>query len=107
MPLSASLQIGRTALNASEVAIQVTGNNFANAATPGYSRQLVDLAAIQDARYGGNFLGRGVEVQGIRRQVDNALLTRLRAGISNEASASTAHDLLSSVEGSLNELTDN
>ncbi len=36
MGLTSSLNIGRTLLTASQVAIQVTGNNFANASTPGY-----------------------------------------------------------------------
>lgn len=106
MPLSASLQIGRSALTASQIAIQVTGNNFANAATPGYSRQVVGLAATREARQGSFLLGRGVEVQGIRRQVDSALLSRLHGGLSNEAAAATDHELLSSVEATLNELSD-
>jgi len=107
MSLSASLQIGRSALTASQVAIQVTGNNFANAATPGYNRQIVSLAASRDTRNGSFLLGRGVEVQGIRRQVDSALLARLHSGLSNESSAATDHELLAAVESTLNELTDN
>jgi flagellar hook-associated protein 1 FlgK len=106
MPLTASLQIGRSALMASQLAIQVTGNNFANAATPGYSRQLVALAPSRDSRYGNAFIGRGVEVQGINRQVDSALQARLWAGISHEEAAGTDHQLLSAVESSINELTD-
>src|SRR5262249_52189287 len=90
-----------------QLAIQVTGNNFANAATPGYSRQIVSFAPIRDARWGNSFLGRGVEVTGIRRQVDMALASRLNAGISQEAAAATTHSLLSGVESTLNELTDN
>lgn len=107
MSLSASLQIGRSALTASQVAIQVTGNNFSNAATPGYNRQIVSLAPTRDTRYGSALLGRGVEVQGIQRQVDSALLSRLHNGLSNETSAATDHELLSAVESTLNELTDN
>ncbi|MGE3109426.1 MAG: flagellar hook-associated protein FlgK [Phycisphaerales bacterium] len=107
MPLAASLQIGRSALTASQVAIQVTGNNFANAATPGYSRQVVGLAPTRETRLGAALLGRGVEVQGIRRQVDSALLSRLHNGLSNEAAAATDRELLSQVESTLNELSEN
>jgi flagellar hook-associated protein 1 FlgK len=107
MGLSTSLQIGRSALNASQVAIQTTGNNLANAATPGYSRQIVSFAPIRDTRYGSAFVGRGVQLGGIQRQVDSALMARLNAGISQESAASTNHDLLSAVEATLNELSDN
>lgn len=106
MSLTSSLQIGRSALTASQIAIQVTGNNFANAATPGYSRQVATLAPTRDANQGGFFLGRGVFVQDVRRQVDSALLARLNASISQEAAAGTDLGLLSQVESTLNELSD-
>lgn len=107
MGLTSSLQIGRTALTASQVALQVTGNNFANASTPGYSRQIVSLAPYIDARQGGMFLGRGVGISGITRQVDQALQARLWTGISQEQFAAVASGTLSLVESTLNELTDN
>ncbi|MCC6322814.1 MAG: flagellar hook-associated protein FlgK [Phycisphaerales bacterium] len=107
MGLNSSLQIGRTALTASQVAIQVTGNNFANASTPGYSRQIIGLTPNLDARQGPYFLGRGVGIQGITRQVDSALQARLWSGLSQESFASTVSQMLSGVESTLNELTDN
>ncbi|MFN7020503.1 MAG: flagellar hook-associated protein FlgK [Phycisphaerales bacterium] len=107
MGLNSSLQIGRSALTVSQVALQVTGNNFANASTPGYSRQLVGLAPNIDARQGGYFLGRGVGIQGITRQVDSALQARLWSGLSQESFAATVSQMLSNVESTLNELTDN
>jgi flagellar hook-associated protein 1 FlgK len=107
MGLTSSLQIGRTALTASQVALQVTGNNFANASTPGYSRQIVSLAPYIDGRQGGLFLGRGVGISGINRQVDQALQARLWSGASAEQFAATASATLSLVESTLNELTDN
>jgi flagellar hook-associated protein 1 FlgK len=107
MGLSTALQIGRSALHASQIAIQTTGNNLSNAATPGYSRQIVSFSPIRDTRYGNAFLGRGVQVSGIRRQVDQAIMARLNAGLSQESAAATNHDLLSAVETTLNELSDN
>lgn len=107
MGLTSSLQIGRSALTASQVALQVTGNNFANASTPGYSRQIVSLAPYIDGRQGGFFIGRGVGVSGINRQVDQALQARLWSGTSAEQFAATASNTLAQVEATLNELTDN
>jgi flagellar hook-associated protein 1 FlgK len=107
MGLTSSLQIGRSALTASQVALQVTGNNFANASTPGYSRQIIGLAPYTDGRQGNLILGRGVGVTGITRQVDQALQARLWSGTSAEQFAATASGTLSLVESTLNELTDN
>ncbi len=106
MGLTSSLQIGRSALTASQIALQVTGNNLANVATPGYSRQVATLAPMRDARAGGLFLGRGVTVLDVNRQIDIALQTRLWSGISQQAASRTDLELLSSVEATLNELSD-
>jgi flagellar hook-associated protein 1 len=107
MGLTSSLTIGRSALSAAQVAIQVTGNNFANASTPGYSRQIVDLTPAAEARQGRFVLGRGVDIGGIRRQVDTALQSRLWAATSNDAAASMNSSLLSQLEATINELSDN
>lgn len=103
MSLSASLRIGNSALTASQQAIQTTGNNLANAATPGYSRQVVRLAPVPGAGQPG--IGRGVILQGVVRQIDVAVQTRLWSGVSDEHYAAQQHQLLSQVEASLNELT--
>ena len=44
MSLNGALQIGRSAIVASQAAMQVAGNNMANAATEGYHRRTVHLA---------------------------------------------------------------
>ncbi len=106
MGLTSALHLGRSALNASALAIEVTGNNFANAATRGYSRQTIGLIPATGARYGNAYVGRGVQIQGIHRQVDTALQARLWTGISQEASASVDLQLLSTVEATLNELSE-
>ncbi|MCH9023061.1 MAG: hypothetical protein IID32_09910, partial [Planctomycetes bacterium] len=45
--INGALQIGRSAIMASQVALSVVGNNMANAATPSYSRQRVTLSPTQ------------------------------------------------------------
>ena len=67
--------IGTSALNAAYTALQTTGNNIANANTPGYSRQIVDFAAQVGTGLSGNYIGQGVAVASITRAY-NALLTR-------------------------------
>jgi flagellar hook-associated protein 1 len=107
MSLSGALQIGASALNASQLAIQVTGNNLANAATPGYSRQLAILEASRANNFGTISIGTGVGVSDIQRQVDEALQSRLWSGISQQAAASQDSTILSQVEDSLGQLGDN
>jgi flagellar hook-associated protein 1 len=107
MSLSAALQIGTSALNASQLAIQVTGNNLANAATPGYSRQLALLAPTRANTFGRVTIGTGVGVSDVRRQIDEALQARLWAGISGQAAAGQDHAILSQIEDILGELGEN
>ena len=58
--MSLLMSIGRTAMNASYAALQTTGNNIANANTPGYSRQEAQLANAPDQFTGSGFFGKGV-----------------------------------------------
>jgi flagellar hook-associated protein 1 FlgK len=106
MGLSSALQIGNSALTAAQLAIQVTGNNLANAATPGYSRQTVSLVPMRADGAGRLTIGTGVRVQDIRRQIDQALMGRLNTGISQESAAAAQHQIFSQLEATLGELGD-
>lgn len=70
-----SLNTGLRALLSSQFALDTVGQNIANANTVGYSRQRVDLAAGRPQLANGLVVGSGVDVVGVRRQVD-ALLER-------------------------------
>lgn len=105
MGLSSSLRIGASALNASQLAIQTTGNNLANIATPGYNRQTASLAPNRGDSSSGVYIGNGVRLSGVRRQIDTAVLTRLWAGVSDEAATADQYQILSQVESVLNELS--
>ncbi|MEM1166950.1 MAG: flagellar hook-associated protein FlgK, partial [Planctomycetota bacterium] len=105
---TSSLIIGKTALQASQLALQVTGNNIANATTPGYSRQRAEqvVTASQEVQR-GVFVGRGVGVQEVRRLVDEALQTRVRSATSDEMAASVSASIMDSIESITNELSGN
>jgi flagellar hook-associated protein 1 FlgK len=75
MPASALLSIGSRALFASTSALQTTGNNIANANTPGYSRQSLGLQTAGQSYSGGGYQGQGVDVTGVQRAYD-AFITR-------------------------------
>src|SRR5690606_986094 len=106
MGLTSALQIGRSALTMSQLGIQLTGQNMANVATPGYSRQLMSLAPARgDTSILGLSIGQGVQVRGINRAVDAALVDRLRAGVASEGAAGRRLGLLGQMEATLNEVT--
>lgn len=108
MSLNGALQIGRSGLVASQAGIQVAGNNMANASTPGYTRQVVNLAPARGEQIGrGQFIGRGVDLMQITRQVDVALQNRLRDAISQQQGSVIDQRFLASIESLQNELTDN
>lgn len=108
MSLTAALNIGRTGLTASQIGIQVAGNNMANASTIGYSRQTVGLAPIPgDRSLPGVSIGRGVYVTDVRRQIDAALQSRLWDATASQRASQAQSDILAQVEASLGELGDN
>lgn len=106
MSLSASLQVGRSGLLASQAALQVVGNNLANVATRGYHRQEVRLAPIQGQQIDqGIFIGRGVQIASITRVVNEALEARMRTAIGNESASGARYELLSQIEAIHNEFS--
>src|SRR5579872_4960532 len=59
-----------------QAALSTTSNNIANANTPGYSRQTVDLAELAPVSYGGLLVGDGVQIQKIVSQQNSLLQTQ-------------------------------
>ena len=89
MTISSLLNIGQRALMANYAALQVTGNNVANANTPGYSRQSVELATAFSQQTGAGFFGKGVDVTTVSRAHDE-FLTREAATSASLAAADEA-----------------
>ena len=108
MSINGALHIGRSAIIASQAAIQVAGNNMANAATPGYTRRSVTLTPLHGEIVGRNqFVGRGVDLMSVHREVDVALQARYREALSNEYSTLMDQRYLAAIETIQNELTGN
>src|SRR4051794_41052986 len=70
MSILGTLSLAAQALKAQQEAIQTTGHNIANASTPGFSRQRVDLVTAPPSLEGGVFVGQGVRIAGISRIID-------------------------------------
>jgi len=107
MGLTSSLYVGKSGILASQAAIQVAGSNLANLGTRNYHRQTVDLSPLTNQEIGqGLYLGRGVELASVTREVDEALETRLRSAIADQSSSLATQDLLAQVESIEGEFSD-
>jgi flagellar hook-associated protein 1 FlgK len=107
MSLIGTLNVGKSALAVQQAALQVTGNNIANAGNADYTRQVAKTApGLEQKLQPGMFIGTGVDLTAIKRQVDEALNTRLRASVSDNQAADTLQQWLSRVESVFNELSD-
>jgi flagellar hook-associated protein 1 FlgK len=65
------------ALQAFQSALNVTSNNIANANTPGYAKESVELAAAKPQSNGSVTVGNGVTVVGISRSFSQATANQL------------------------------
>ncbi len=73
MSLSGLFDIGKSAIFASQTALNVVSNNIANVNTPGYSRHEAILEVANPVQVKGNYIGRGVGNVDIRRHYDKFL----------------------------------
>lgn len=107
MSLIGTLNLGKNALAVHQAAIQVTGNNISNAGNADYTRQVTSTSPSADQQIRpGLFVGTGVDLDSISRQIDDALQGRLRGSVSDNQSAQTAEQWLGQVESVFNELGD-
>ena len=75
--------ISISALQAFQTAIAVTGQNIANANTPGYAEESVNLAAAAPQSNGSTPIGSGVDVSSISRAIDSLNNSQLNASQSS------------------------
>ncbi len=90
-------------LSAQQRAMEVTSHNLANAATPGFSRQRVELQSAVPENTRPGQLGRGVQLTAVRRVVDDLLGDRLRAALGEYGRLDRLGSSLRSLELAFNE----
>src|SRR5689334_14888694 len=109
------LETALRGLHAMQEAIDTTGHNIANANTPGYSRQRVDLTestaltipANSNVTGAGVQLGTGVDVTTITRVRNTFLDVQYRTQNSNENQAQTQSTILDQIQTGLAEPSGN
>ncbi len=103
--VTSGLTAGRNALLSYQGALQVVGNNVANAGNVDYTRQSADLSAVHGSAIGpGLRPGAGVAITGLQRHVDEALENRLRASVGDLQSAIAQRQGISQIEVYFNDL---
>ncbi len=96
-----AFEIGRRALNASQLGIEVTGQNIANVNTPGYSRRRVELVESAYQSIHGFPIGTGVSVAGIHSFRDLFIQGRIQTETGIAGRLTAERDALAPVETAL------
>jgi flagellar hook-associated protein 1 FlgK len=106
MSLYSSIRLANNTLRSNQIAMQVVGQNIANANTPGYIREEVVFSPAPTQKVGGLLLGMGVEVRAVIQKIDLFLEERLRWSASERAGAEVSEQTYSQLEGVIGELGD-
>ncbi len=114
IPAFHGLETALSGLQAAQAAIDTTGQNIANANTPGYTRQRVDMTErnplnipAMSAVYGnGVQVGAGVDVTNISRMRDQFIDVQYRTQNSAASAAGQQSTILGQAQAALNEPTD-
>src|SRR5690242_13171499 len=111
IPSYSGLNTALSGLEAAQAAINTTGNNIANANTPGYSRQTVDetertpltITTLSSITGYGSQVGGGVDITTISRVRDQFLDSSYRNQNTQMSGNNTASTLLGQVQAALAE----
>ncbi|MCE9600696.1 MAG: flagellar hook-associated protein FlgK [Gemmatimonadetes bacterium] len=103
MSLSSLLSIARSALLTHKRAMEVTANNVANAQTPGYSRQRLELKQQGAVWTADGLIGRGVTSGSVTRARDQFYDASFRRENGLFSQSSTLRDGLRQIEDAIGE----
>lgn len=104
--LSSMLSLGAGSLQTQQILMDVAGQNVANAATEGYSRQRAELLRLPESRQGNLLFGLGARVSTISRVRENLIDDRFRRENSLSGEYSVRTDFLTQIEDILSEPSD-
>lgn len=105
MAISDILSIGQSALAAAEIGIATTGNNIANASTPGYSREIVQQTEGFSQGSGSGFIGSGVSVSTVQRQFSSFATQQANSAQASSSNLSTWYSQIQQVDNMLGDTT--
>jgi flagellar hook-associated protein 1 len=100
-----AFEIGRRALNASSLGLNISGQNIANVNTPGYSRQTIQQSAAFESSSSLGLIGNGVTVDGVRSFRDRFLDARLQSESGITGRLTAQRDALAPVDAAFSDAT--
>ena len=101
--MSGMLSIGSSALAAYQAALNVVSQNIANANTPGYVRQAVNLQNVAGAPLPSGTIGDGVQVQSVQNLSDQFMQQQVIADSSSYNRINTFETYASQADGALSD----
>jgi flagellar hook-associated protein 1 FlgK len=96
--LNTILSVATGALSAQEAALETTNTNIANADTPGYSREIVNLSSAGTTIVDGISVGAGVTATGVTSVRDELLSLLVEQQTSSQGAASAQGNVLNTVQ---------
>jgi flagellar hook-associated protein 1 FlgK len=96
--LSSIFGIDLSALQAFQQAIETTSNNVANASTPGYDEESIELETALPQNSGGLAIGSGVDVAGVQRAYSEAAETQLNTSQSSLSQLTSLQNYTSQID---------
>jgi flagellar hook-associated protein 1 FlgK len=104
MSLLSAINLAGNALQIQQLGLQVVGQNIANANTPGYSREQLQLAAQTTGEQNGVLVGLGVQATGVVQVVNQFLNDQYRSATSASTSAQTQQTAYTDLQQAINAL---
>ncbi len=100
-----NFDIGLSGLSAAQRALDVIGNNIANAATEGFHRQRIDLTPAYASQSGTAMIGGGVDVAGVGRMINTLLEDEILRQQSSQEQVSRELITMKTIESAFGELS--
>lgn len=104
MGLTGALATAGHSLEVFSTLIQVSGNNIANAGTPGYVREVAEMRSNFPQKLGGLVIGTGVDIVGVRQKIDAFLETRIYRANADAKGALARSSIYTQMETVIGEL---
>ncbi|VVD98835.1 flagellar hook-associated protein FlgK [Pandoraea pneumonica] len=99
------INIGMSGLNASQFALNTTGNNISNSGTTGYNRQVVNYNQAASQFTGVGYLGSGVLVSDVSRVYDQFLAGQVNQAQTQYSQLNTYYQQISQINNALGSST--
>jgi flagellar hook-associated protein 1 FlgK len=94
------LSLGTSGMAAAQAQLQTTGHNIANASVEGYSRQKAMLSTTAGQYSGSGYIGRGVTVQTVTREVSSFLTDKAAQTQASAAADQSRQTMLEQLQSS-------